>query len=421
MLVHGRLKTIASLTLLVFLLFLLHIIFSYIYIRTISLSEIQEKLTQFNNRIDNDLVFKGNSWDISKYNADIFTPYPNGSSGFSKPLYIITTDGYIIERTNPITGLLNTSDFKHLLQFNKPTTIHTISNEKWRVFSLPLEYKNRTIGVILLAYYKTQNNDLEVIDQKLITNADYIRNSLIIKPSGAIDYTGLDIRNIHYEYSFEIVDSFNNVIVNNGRVPTFIDPSYLKRFTQNPVVEIVSDEITNVKYQLISKVIVREKHPVGIIVSAETIQPLEQMLSKFVLFSLIIAILLIGPFGFYIIYKIVSIIALYSRDSNSIDLWKIKSISFDIKSGKITVNNTVIEIPYASNQYYLCERVFNNPKKYWESDELLEKMGEIDGVGSSRKVYDAMIALHKRIGFKLVEYKDKTYRMNQHLLSVIRK
>lgn len=421
MLVHGRLKTIASLTLLVFLLFLLHIIFSYIYIRTISLSEIQEKLTQFNNRIDNDLVFKGNSWDISKYNADIFTPYPNGSSGFSKPLYIITTDGYIIERTNPITGLLNTSDFKHLLQFNKPTTIHTISNEKWRVFSLPLEYKNRTIGVILLAYYKTQNNDLEVIDQKLITNADYIRNSLIIKPSGAIDYTGLDIRNIHYEYSFEIVDSFNNVIVNNGRVPTFIDPSYLKRFTQNPVVEIVSDEITNVKYQLISKVIVREKHPVGIIVSAETIQPLEQMLSKFVLFSLIIAILLIGPFGFYIIYKIVSIIALNSRDSNSIDLWKIKSISFDIKSGKITVNNTVIEIPYASNQYYLCERVFNNPKKYWESDELLEKMGEIDGVGSSRKVYDAMIALHKRIGFKLVEYKDKTYRMNQHLLSVIRK
>lgn len=421
MLVHGRLKTIGSLTLLVFLLFLLHIIFSYIYIRTISLSEIQEKLTQFNNRIDNDLVFKENSWDISKYNADIFTPYPNGSSGFSKPLYIITTDGFIIERTNPITGLLNTSDFKHLLQFNKPTTIHTISNEKWRVFSLPLEYKNRTIGVILLAYYKTQNNDLEVIDQKLITNADYIRNSLIIKPSGVIDYSGLDIRNIHYEYSFEIVDSFNNVIVNNGRVPTYIDPSYLKRFTQNPVMEIVSDEITNEKYQLVSKVIEREKNPVGIIVSAETIQPLEQMLSKFVLFSLIIAILLIGPFGFYIIYKIVSIIALNSRDSNSIDLWKIKSISFDIKSGKITVNKTVIEIPYASNQYYLCERVFNNPKKYWESDELLEKMGEIDGVGSSRKIYDAMIALHKRIGFKLVEYKDKTYRMNQHLLSVIRK
>lgn len=421
MFVHSRIKTIALFTLLVFTLFLLHILFSYIYIRTTSLAEIETKLIHFNNRIDNDLILKGNSWDISKYNADIFTPYPNGSSGFTKPLYIITSDGYIIERTNPITGLLNTSDYKHLLQFSKPTTIHTISNEKWRVFSVPIEQRNKKLGVILLAYYKTQNNDLDMIDKKLIKNADYIRSSLVIKNDGSIDYSNLDIRNIHYEYSFEIVDSFNNVIVNNGRVPTYIDPSYLKRFTEKSITEIISDEKTSEKYQLVSKVIIREDNPVGIIVSAESVQSLEQMLSKFVLFSVIIAILLIGPFGFYIIHRIAIAITLNSRDPYCIDLWKIKSISFESKSGKLKVNNTFIEIPYASNQYYLCERVFNNPKKFWETDELLEKMGEIDGVGSSRKIYDAMIALHKRVGFKLVEYKDKTYRMNQQLLSVIRK
>jgi hypothetical protein len=417
-----RFRAIAKAALFVFILFVAHVLLSYIFIRSTALHEVKKKLISFTQRIENDLEYVSGRWDISKYNSDELTPYPNGSSGFTKPLYIVTADGYIIERTNPITGLLDTSDYKHLLLFIEPTTIQSVSNERWRVVAKPILSDGRKIGVIMVAYYLTQGSSSDIsLDEKLIANAQYILDTLRISQSGQINYSRLDIRNVHYEYSFEIVDAYNRVIINNGRVPSFIDVSYVKNQIERAGGETLRDSKTNENFYIYSKVITHNSLPVGIIVSGESVQSLENTLAIFLLFSLAVACVLVFPFTLYAFKKILGIIFHISHAEQVKEIKHITQLSFDKKKSEVYVNKMKYMIPYASNQYYLCDCVFGAPKKRWETDEILKRFGELTDEVSSRKVYDAMLALNRRLGFKLVDYKDKTFMLNQDLLSVIQK
>jgi hypothetical protein len=98
-----------------------------------------------------------------------------------------------------------------------------------------------------------------------------------------------------------------------------------------------------------------------------------------------------------------------------------KNINFDKKTGTIYVDKRKIVIPYASNQYYLCKAVFLNPNKNWEVDELLEKFGEEAMSGATRKIYDAMLAVNKKTGIKLVVHKNKTFKFNQDYIQKLSK
>jgi hypothetical protein len=91
---------------------------------------------------------------------------------------------------------------------------------------------------------------------------------------------------------------------------------------------------------------------------------------------------------------------------------KIDVIKFDIPNNELIIDSRSIEIPYASNQYYLCKALFSKPNKKWELDELFNYAGESIDDTNSRKYYDTVIALNKKTGIKLFEYKNRIYRIN---------
>ena len=96
----------------------------YFLIRESFISELNKTLTDTSDRISSDLIIQKGSWNTEKYLSDPLTPHPNGSSGFLNPLYIITTEGFMIERNFPIKGYMDSSDFKHLKAFNTPQFVN---------------------------------------------------------------------------------------------------------------------------------------------------------------------------------------------------------------------------------------------------------------------------------------------------------
>jgi hypothetical protein len=418
-----RFQTVAKAALVTLVIFAIHITLSYLFIRTSTLGDIKKNLRNFTDRVEKDLVYSNGTWNINKYDADPQTPHPNGSSGYSKPLYVITSEGYIIERSEPITGLLDVSDYKYLSQFSEPQTITTVANEKWRVLSMPIVENGRTLGVIMTALYDPNDRIISEIDTRLEKTVNDIRNALTIY-QGKIDTSALDIRNIHYEYSFVIVDSFNNVLASNGRTPSYIDVSYVKKWLEEPRDTIIRDEHTGEEYYLVSKNIIHQGSPIGLIIAAEPITFLETLLKKLLIFSLITAILLAFPFIMFLFGTIAEVFGniLKNEKTGVREITLLKKVYFDKKNSTLILNDEEYQIPFASNQYYLCEAVFSAPTKRWEIDELLEKMGEdTEDTPNTRTVYDAMLAIHKRVKYKLIEYKDKTYFLNPALRSVIQK
>lgn len=97
-------------------------------------------------------------------------------------------------------------------------------------------------------------------------------------------------------------------------------------------------------------------------------------------------------------------------------------VCFDKEKSELKIDGKPTPIPYSSNQYYLCEALFGNPKKRWENDELLEKFGvntDLSNAKIKRQPYDAMIAINKKIARlspDLIQYKNKTFQINPKYL-----
>jgi hypothetical protein len=102
------------------------------------IKQTQDNLQLSVKRIKEDVLFENGKWNMYKYNAD-----PNLPDTY--PLYILATDGFVIDRWKPVKGYLDVSDFKHLLMFNSPQTITTPTNQSWRIFSKPIYNKNSDI------------------------------------------------------------------------------------------------------------------------------------------------------------------------------------------------------------------------------------------------------------------------------------
>jgi len=406
----------------VLFIFLLQILLSYIFVYNSSLNQVETQLKELTMRIDKDLKFNGDTWNTSLYNSDPLTPYPNGSSGFLNPLYIITKEGFIIERSSPISGLLDTSDFKHLLQFQTPQTINTVTNEAWRILSQPIVRSGKTLGVIVVSYYNPRAAETTVIDRKMQENISLISSHLSFD-NKQINTSQLDIRNIHYEFSFEVVDVYNNVLINNGRVPTYVDVSYFSKELRNKQKRIVTDEKLKQQYFVVSRTISNNVgEPVAIIVAGQSIHAITKTLQTFSLVDLIVSAFLIIPLLFYLVYNMKSeFIALISSNQLSSEK-KIKSLFFDKKKSQVHIDQTIFDIPYSSNQYYICEALFLHPTKKWEYDELLEKIGDTDSETINiRKVYDAVLAINRKTNIHLIEYKNKVFSLNSNLLTALRK
>ena len=392
------------------------IVFNYYAIRFISLRTVDASIRMFGDRLEQGLRVEKGKWDISRYVSDPQTPSPRKTVGNTGALYIITDNGFVLERNAPINGFLDSSDYRNLLRFTQPQTIDTITGESWRVLSETVEQNGKSHAVVFVAFYDPHRELYSTIDQELVNNIKEIKSKIKIT-SDAVDVSELDIRNIQHDVTFEIVTPFNKVLLSDGRTPSFIDTSYFaEELTLLAKPRIITDSVTKDRYYVVSRPL-RDKNGdiSGILVQGRTIEPLHRVLSAYVRYASISTILILFPLAILVLFVFARELEIIRATIQRSLPVQPKRIRFDKKRGVVVINDQTVQIPYASNQYYLCEAVFANPKKRWEQDELLERFGEtIEDAG--RKVYDAVLAINKKVNIKLIEYKDKTCRLNPSLL-----
>lgn len=406
----------------IFIVWILYVAGSATLLYWTGRSEEETVLTNLIMRIQTSLLYKNGRWDTTLYNADPYTPHPSGSGGFSSPLYIVTTEGFVIERTQPITGFLDSSEFARLSEFTEPKTISTVTNEQWRVLSKVLKTpQGETVGVATVSYYRPNPLIIAEIDAKLEANATRLLTQIRIT-SQEIDVSQVNMQTIDYDVAFEIVDIFNRVHKNSGRTPAFIDVSYVASVLRQPSRFSTVDARTGERYLVRMEPYYDENgKAVGVIVAGQSLKSLEKSLLNYGIFNGIMSIFLFSATAIALLRSS------WYRHAREKHLKTTPSekplptrISFRKKESIIQVDEQEISIPYATNQYYLCEAVFSAPKKRWELDEILDRFGEEVNRDQWRKVYDAMMLVNKKLvdvlPDKLIILQEKTYRLNPRFL-----
>lgn len=383
------------------------------------ISSVEHKLKQASDRVLDDLVLKDGVWDVSSYNAD-------SNISDESSLYIISSEGFVIERSRPIHGLLDLSRYSAIDNYSAPQILTAPTNEKWRVFSMPLMSGDKGVGIIMVAKYDPNERDLPEIDKQIQDIATQISANIEINED-SIDVNKIDLRKIPFDISFQIVNRFNKVLLqshnNNSvsRIPSFIDRSYIDNQIKGSSMKQVEDVITHKKYLTLTTPVYGEKKLLaGIIVVGEPIEDIYWTVKTYGISNLLINIFLIvlavpaGSFYFRMIRR-------NNQGKNKVRPDP-KTITFMRKACKLVVDGQNVDIPYASFQYYFCDALFQRPKKKWEVDELLQIFGEDFGVEKWRKVYDTMVALDKKTSSlveKLFMVKSKRYFINPQFLPLI--
>lgn len=418
----ARLKTAST----IIICLLIEALICYGVIHYFVLKSITSDLKNLTSRISQELTYQNGTWNTSRYTSDPLTPHPSGSSGFSTSLYIIANDGFVIERNAPIPGLLDSSDFAHLTTFTQPQTIKIVSNEQWRLLSQPIQDKGKTIGVVVVSLYNPDQLIQTNVDEKLRKNIRYIQSKLLIT-NGDIHTDKIDIRNIDYDISFEVVTNFNKVLLNNGRMPTYIDKSYVYNELQTKNHErFVIDNVSHTTYKAVSELIKDTNgNTAGIIIAGQKTSFITDIIMQSTPLVAVLSLVIFGIVSvlteLYRKHIVQDAIAEYKKQKNTKAMPT--KIQFNKKTSKIHIDNHTIEIPYASNQFYLCKTIFSDVKKRWEVDEILEAFGHDTVPENWRKVYDSMILVNKKTEIympaKLIELKDKTYQLNPSLMPMV--
>ncbi len=404
-----------SLIALILLGFLLQIIVSSLILYNLSLNQTKKYLTRTVDRVREDIKYQNGKWDTSLYNADGTVPDIN-------PLYIITSDGFVIERWKPIHGFLDIAEFSRLLAYSKPETITTITNEHWRILSEPIVGNNKVIGVITVSAYKPEQSDIDQIDNQLHQTLQEIQSDLVIHGEN-IDTSKIDARKFPYTITFQVVNHFNKLLIQNDnttsitRSPTFIDSSYVDNQLDEGQT-VIQDSKTRKHFLTLTSPIYDTKHsPVGIIVAASPIDTFYEFNKNYSLVLLLVTSILLIIFLPFIV-RLVKQQLLIIRESTATHEIKQfpKRIFFDRKLCKLFIDEVGITIPYASNQYYFCDVLFSKPTKRWEVDQIIERFGDDLRKDSWRKVYDTMLNLNKKVTpfthQKLFILRNRTYQIN---------
>ncbi len=406
-------KIIRNVTLFYIVLFAVQIICGYAFIYHVTTAQATAALQAIVNRIQNDHIYDNGVWNTALYNSDPGTPYYNAPSSY--PLYVLTSDGFIIERSKPVKGLLDSSDFKHLIAFQTPRTINTVTNEKWRVLSLPINADKVTIGVITVAFFNPEDALLSEVDKRLNDSISQISSQLQTNNT-KIDSTKLDIRDLRYDITFEVVDKYNKVVASHGRTPSFIDPSYVVDALQQPTTRIVKDAETHESFLVMSsKIQLGKNAPAGIIVAGQSLNSATALLNKFTIYSTIASLIALVPLVVISSY----FVSMYKAHTNEVADEKVKSISFNKKDGVLNINDKKIELPPNSYQLTMCAALFSAPTKKWRQEQIFSRFGDPSGPKDIwRTVYDASLAINRKAGIKLVMYKDRMYFINPDLQEV---
>ncbi|MGZ6004915.1 MAG: hypothetical protein ACXWLH_02075 [Candidatus Saccharimonadales bacterium] len=423
----GRHKRLFLTTLFVYLA---QLVLGVAIIYFVSVIQTKNFISDIAQEVKQDIIYKDGKWDTARYDSD-----PQIPGNFR--LYIITKDGYVIDRWRPIKGFLDTSDYKQLLTYQTIQSVNTITGQKWRIFSLPIKNHNKdTIGVVTVGHYSNAQDELAATDQLLTSSAEQLA-SKIKTNSWEIDTSQINVRDVPFEVSFQIVDQYNTIHIKSDnassidRLPNYIDPSYISQQLRQPTLRTVNDNVSDTF--LVHSIPLFDQHqsPIGTIIIGRTISPYISLIRWYILFSALAEAIIIGVAAGYLWMNKKSLIEDFNAEQEQaaavikLTATDVNKISFNKVDCIIKINTKAINVTYASNQYYMCIALLNSPRKKWETDELLDKFGEENHRDGWRKIYDTMSTINKKVAaiadFKLFVTNNKTYQVNPELVAKVKK
>lgn len=398
-------------------LLILSLFTNILYTRWSGENNIREILKSQNNKISQDLGYAEGEWNTSLYNND-------AEIKKNLPLYIITSEGFIIDRKNAISGYLDLTDFKFASSFNSPQEITSPIGQKWRIYSKEVNNNNTIYGTVTVGYFEPEFYAKEEIDARLTETADIILSQILFSPTG-IKPGKIDPELIDKKIGYEIVDNKGHLLLSNSSFPSYLDRSYTGDLLAEKSI-IVTDGINGTKYLIYITPI--EKSPAKIIGSVASGYPLKDYyrnLNGQINFSLQIAGIIM-----FLTITALTVILIKERSSQKQQQEKTKEVikkngkvKFDKEKSLIIYGENKMALPLASNQYYLASCIFSNLKKRWEYEEILKRMGENDSSGGKnwRKIYDAARAINEKskqtFNKELIIFENKSFRINPDFLS----
>lgn len=420
---RNEFKVVLKLSTVFLFVFILYLVANYFIIYFLSVSDIKSYLNKSAANVASDFEYVGGKWNTERYLADISTPT-------EIPLYIYTTDGFLMDRLNVIHGLLDTSNFDYASSFKQPTTIVSPAGETWRASSHSVDRNGQNKGVIVVAYFEPKGMPIKEVDAKLQEMAVML-DSKIQLTGGLLDVSKVSQKEVGANISFEIVDTFNRSLMSIGGAPAFIDKSYVQDVLSFHGFRKVYDGKTRVPYLVFSQPIVSNNETVGVVVAGKGLDQLEKTLGYQLWFSLIAGIVAILLFMVVVVY-------LYRHDISDVVQERIDnlanpappeihSISFDREKGNIVINKDIlISIPPDSHQFDICSRLFQTPTKNLDTLDLAEVIGDQDASDNvSRMVYDSVLSINDKVKrvlrVQLITRKNHQYRINLELASKIQK
>ena len=401
--------------------FLLYLIANYFIIYFLSLSDIKTYLSRSVVNVASDFEYGNGKWNTERYLADISTPT-------EIPLYIYTTDGFLMDRINVVHGLLDTSNFDYASSFKQPTTIVSPAGETWRASSRSIDRNGQNKGVILVAHFEPKGIPTKEVDAKLQEMAVML-DSKIQLIGDSLDVSKVNQKDVDANISFEIVDTFNRSLMSVGGAPAFIDKSYVQDALSFQGFRKVYDGKTHIPYLVYSKPITSNNETIGVVVAGKGLDQLEKTLGYQLWFSLIAGIVAILLFVIMVVY-------LYRHDISDVVQERmdnlanpappeINSVAFDKDKGMIVINNDIhIQIPVNSHQHDICRRLFQSPNKKLDTMDLGDAIGDQNtGKSDVRTVYDAVLSINEKVKkvlrVQLIVRKENQYCINPEIASKI--
>lgn len=403
--------------------FLLYLTANYFLVYYLSVKDIKNYLSKTITNVVSDFQYTEGRWNTDKYLSDISTPT-------EIPLYIYTTDGFLMDRYNTIRGLLDTSNFEYASSFTQPTTITSPAGETWRVLSKPITRSGQVMGTVFAAYFDPKGLPQKEIDGKLQETVIKLDSDMGVVDDH-LDVTNVRQKEVDANISFEIVDKYNRSLLSIGGPPSYIDKSYVQDVLGLKGYRTVKDSKTGTPFLVYSQPIVSGNSSVGVVVAARSLEQLYKTLGYQLWFSVVAGILAIVVFMLVVVF-------IYRHDVSDIVQERltylanptppeITSITFDQDKGNIIVNKDIlIAIPPDSHQFDICKLLFRSPTKNMDTLDLAEAIGDQEASDNVRRmVYDSVLSINEKVRrvlrVQLVTRKNHQYRINPELASKIRK
>lgn len=409
-----------TIILIIAIVFALFITANYLSLYQKAYTYTENNLKQLSQALDKDFEIKDGKLNSIAYYQDTSLPYDN-------TIYIITKDGFVIERSKHFTGLLDAADSSYALSFQQPQTIDGRGNEKWRMISKKIIRNNNDEGVILVAYNEPNLAILKDIDNTLIEDMNKVDSMIAIR-EGQLDISNINSRKIKYSTYYQVIDKYNHLLIDEGAPPSYIDKSYIADYIGKEKVFSKKDILTGETYLFYLQPLLKNE---GFILVGKSIQDFQTVITTQRQFIIITSFLLLFIILILIIALRKELTTLVSRRVN--ETIKIistptyinpKRITLDIQNGILSFDDKEIQIEYGSRQSEFCFTLMSTPTKRWEQDEIVDKLMLHDDV-HDRTFYDLRTKINRKvfpiIGKDFISYNRGRYFINSELASLILK